>query len=200
MPIPEILSVWQRASNMDKDLGIPYYANTRAKIASSKYSCAFDRLALIGAFVALSPNNDENGNYRDLDLMCEAVVTQEPLSSFRITGYPRNLEKAWRILHGEYPPDVLRGPKTRAFFYNILDPNGAWNVTIDGHMFSVWHGRRYRMREAKMNEKMYYQISADFRTAAKLAKLTPCQFQSVIWLTWKRIHNIRFNPQFKFQF
>lgn len=185
---------------MDIGLGMSYYADTRARIARSKYSCVFDRLALIGAFVALSPNNDEAGNYRDLDLMCEAVATKQPLTSFRITGYPKNLEKAWRILHGEYPADVLRGPKTRAFFYNILDPTGDWNVTVDGHMFSIWHGRRFRMKDAKMNEKLYYAISADYRAAAKSVRLIPCQLQSVLWLTWKRIHNIRFNPQFKFQF
>lgn len=189
---------------MDLDFGIPYYERLRNTITSVRqhyyHSAHIDRLALIGVFAALSPNNDEMGNFRDLTTMCDAHKDGLSYDSISITSYPKNKEKARRILNGEYPLDVLRGPKTRAFFHNILDPNGRQHVTVDGHMFSIWHGKRYKMKEAIMSEKLYHQISSDYKQAAKKVHLVPCQLQSVLWLAWKRIHKIRFNPQFKFTF
>jgi hypothetical protein len=152
----------------------------------------------IAAFVALSPNNDYMGNLRSLATVLLARQQGVPLQDVTVSTYNACRNRAWEYLSGER--DFLRftkGPKTRAFYLNILEPWLAGPITIDGHMKSLWFGKRLTMKEAVREVKARYDdIAHDFRVVAKNNHLMPHQLQAILWFTWKRIHNVLAVQQF----
>jgi hypothetical protein len=202
--VVNLLKCWEASTEWERSDGLRYYVEQRCRIASQSSCMGFDNLMIaIAAFVALSPNNDEDGNYRDLRT-CLRAWQETNLDPSGCSSYPKNVDKAMRLLYGEtYPEQELRGRKTLSFYHNTIDPTDPHWVTIDGHMVSTWLGRRVLLRRrtdkniesAEINGRIYKQISDDVRTAAKKVRVIPCQFQSTVWLTWKRLHNIRYKPQ-----
>lgn len=206
--VDNLLRVWRLATAWEREDGAEYYTQQRTNIAAvaAPYKICFS--AAIGAFAALSPNNDEAGNYRDLQRCATYVSLGATDAPPEVSTYPVNRDKALRILRGEFPDVVLRGPKTLAFYHNTLDPHDPYWVTVDGHMVSCWLGRRVLLRRrtekddkresAEISRGAYERIASDVRLAAKAVKVLPCRFQSTTWLVWKRINKIRFQPQLKF--
>lgn len=91
--------------------------------------------------------------------------------------------------------DFTKGPKTTAFYQNILQPSDLYPVTIDGHMYSIWAGKRLRMKEVATMGFDYETVARDFRTVAFRVFVRPNQVQAILWFTWKRIHNVVYKPQ-----
>jgi len=92
---------------------------------------------------------------------------------------------------------VIKGRKTFNFFMNLLNPCNPNYVTIDGHMVSVWLGRRIllKSKEASLTAKKYTLIAEDYKTVARELGILPNQLQAVCWMAWKRKHRILYNPQ-----
>jgi hypothetical protein len=61
-------------------------------------------------------------------------------------------------------------------------------VTVDGHMVGAWAGRRVLMKEAATSKFNYEKIAEAVRKLADHEGMWPCQFQAIIWFTWKRIN------------
>jgi hypothetical protein len=108
-------------------------------------------------FAALSPNNDYHGNLRDADRLLEAAKNKIGIDDFKVSTYGNNKRKAWSIANGVEPLDVIVFPKTRSFFLNIFDPLDPHPVTVDGHIYNAWHGRRISLKGAaqKGSHKLY---------------------------------------------
>ena len=87
------------------------------------------------------------------------------------------------------------GPKTTAFYHNILDPTDSAYITIDGHMYSIWAGKRMTMKSVAWAHFNYKQVELDFKRCAFRIGILPCQLQSVLWFAWKRIHRVVFDGQ-----
>ncbi len=197
-------AVWNKATKWERDDGIAYYGRCRSRILDIGDTFEFRGVAeLCGMFAALSPNNDEAGNFRDLIKVLESwrdKASGPPI----VSSYPANSEKAWQIANGRPADVILGGKKVIAFWHNLLDPTDRFHVTIDGHMVSCWHGSRLMLRRradnresAVITSREYDQIADDVRALAKRKHVLPSQLQSTLWLAWKRLNRIRYSPQLK---
>lgn len=195
--VENIMRVWLQSDSLDREAGRYAYSRYqyRIRIVSARY--AFGVQTGCGAFAALSPNNDEAGNFRSLEYMMRDF--REGLYLHEVTGvttYPANREKAWRILRGEPALEVLGGLKVRAFYTCLVDPEDPAAVVVDGHTYSVWCGKRLILDDAACSSREYEQCASDFRVVAPLLGLRPSQLQATCWFTWRRIHRIKYQPQF----
>lgn len=156
----------------------------------------------IGAavFAALSPNNDYLGNIRDVNRLLEAAAAGKGLGDFKVSTYGANKRKAWRIVKGENPLDLIVFPKTRNFYLNIVDPTDPQPVTVDGHIFNAWSGVRRRLNSAEMKgyTKSYGQVAEDIRQIAVDRGMVSNVAQGGIWYCWKRLHRIKHSDQMEF--
>lgn len=156
----------------------------------------------IGAavFAALSPNNDYLGNIRDTSRLLEAAAAKRSIDAFKVSTYGSNKRKAWRIVHGEDPLALIVFPKTRNFFLNVVDPVDPVPVTVDGHIFNAWAGKRIALNSAaqKFNAKHYHSVAEDIRQLGAQRQVVPNVIQGAIWYCWKRTHRIRHSDQREF--
>jgi hypothetical protein len=159
-----------------------------------------------GVFAALSPNSHYLGNLKGARDMLRAAKAGKEIEDFKVNTYDHNKEKAWRIAKGwGAPSDEITANKTRAFFYNILTPNDPEHVTVDGHIYWAWFGRRGRLAGKRDNDglpvapsisdDLYSEISEAVRIVSDIGRLIPNQAQAVIWQTYRRIHNIQSSRQ-----
>lgn len=149
-------------------------------------------------FAALSPNNDYHGNLRDTDRLLSAARAGLTLDQFRVSTYGNNKRKAWNIaFHGRDPLDLIVFPKTRNFFMNVNDPLDPHPVTVDGHIYNAWHGRRISLKgmAQKGNSKLYEEVANDIRLLASEKGVLPNVCQGIIWYAWRRMHGILYSPQ-----
>ena len=156
----------------------------------------------IGAavFSALSPNSDYLGNIRDTNRLLAAAAAGRGLEDFKVSTYGSNKKKAWRIVQGEKPLDLIVFPKTRNFFLNVLDPTDPVPVTVDGHILNAWAGKRIRLNDAAMkgSQKHYEEVAADIRQIGTERGMLPNVVQGGIWYCWKRLHRIKHSDQMEF--
>ena len=196
---------YDKSDAMDRNLGRYYYYDfgNRVYQTAKRYGCESSTTAC-GVYAALSPNNSERSNLED---MARAISTfQGALSSLDnrwerlvVRTYGKNKAKALEILKGANPDAVLKGPKTNAFYHNLLNPNDPY-VTVDGHMANIWNGVRVPLDLAGINLEQYQTIVGGIRELAAEVEMLPCQLQSTLWGTWRRIHRIFYNPQYELDF
>lgn len=151
-----------------------------------------------GVFSALSPNNDYHGNLRDTATVLAAVKKGLDPAAYKVTTYHTNKRKAHRIATGGDPEQLIVAPKTRNFYFNLLDPYDKRPVTIDGHIYNAWTGTRINLNTAAVRFKvsLYETIADDIRALAEEQDHdTPNVIQATIWHCWKRLHNIRYEQQ-----
>jgi hypothetical protein len=132
--------------------------------------------------------------------MSEGYMTRgEDYSKAKVSAYPLNRAKAIRILKGGMPLDVLKGPKTRSFYRNMVDPLDREAVTIDFHAMAITRGRvlKAKDREASFGLREYNRIAECYREVGRKEQLLPNQVQAITWVTWKRMHKIVSDPQMK---
>ena len=156
----------------------------------------------IGAavFSALSPNSDYLGNIRDTNRLLAAAAAGKGLDGFKVSTYGANKVKAWRIVQGEKPLDLIVFPKTRNFFLNVLDPNDPAPVTVDGHIFNAWAGRRIPLNSAAMkgSQKRYDEVADAIRQIGAERRIISNVVQGSLWYCWKRLHRIKHSDQMEF--
>lgn len=106
-----------------------------------------------------------------------------------------NARKAFRILNGESPEDVLGGPKVRAFYFTIVNPADPRGVVVDRHAIDITFGQvlNDQARGLALGRKGAYDKVAElYRRAARIisAELgevwTPAQVQATTWTYWRR--------------
>lgn len=196
MSIANIEKVLAQADAVDRfegALAYQRYNETLRKIAAH-YGTGFCQT--VAAFSALSPNNDYWGNLRSLVTLIIGIQKKRHIENIRSSTYNECKERAHAYLTGE--KDFLmctKGPKTRAFYHNILQPACKKHVTIDGHMYGIYVNERMIMRDVAYLKIPYKSIEDDFKTVARRNKMIPNQLQATLWFTWKRIHNVIYNQQ-----
>lgn len=101
----------------------------------------------------------------------------------------QSLASAIEVHNGRPVEDVLKGPKIRSFYNNLVDPSGTDHVTIDTHMVRAMlndHGADDKA-VAKLATGKKYSWSADrVRAVAGANKITPAEAQAAIWEQWRR--------------
>ena len=187
--------LFDRADEMDiLDGSYAYsrYHDVMRQIAGY-YDHTLDRV--VGAFVALSPNSDYFGNLRSLISMLYAKKLGHEYDAGVVSTYKHCRERARLYLEGTPFLEHAKGPKTRAFYENILSPNTAGPVTVDGHMYWAWMGDHGTMKEAKVTNRIYKEISFDIRKLSLEVGLRPHEVQAILWFARKREQGVKYSPQ-----
>lgn len=176
-----ILSVYALASVADLAEGMAWYRTANALARRLNPS---DPRQAAGVLAAMSPITGWEQN------MMLAIRAYE--DGFASGTLFRNAAKANEILAGAEPLDVLGGNKVRNFFMAIADPDTGKGVCIDRHAFDIAVGRVTNdITRRMLDRKGVYENFADaYREAANIAGISPCQMQSVTWITWRRIKGI----------
>lgn len=193
-----LLDMFLKADDDDLREGCLAYRRYRSVMVgvSEKYRLPLDRV--VAAFVALSPNNDYFGNLRSLVSVLDAVANRRSYAHTTVSTYKACRDRAFSYADGSVDFwETVKGPKTRAFYRNILDPDDRGYVTIDGHMKAAYLGNeRLTMREAIVKSAREYRdiASATQRLAGDVG-LIPNQLQAVIWFTRKRTLHVKYDGQ-----
>jgi hypothetical protein len=190
-----IQKVLRQADPVDIDEGLiafPRYQETMRRLASY-YGYPIE--VVTAAFCALSPNNDYLKNLRSTVTLLKGHEEGVPVERLTVSTYNACKFRAWNFINGMDFLAVTKGKKTRAFYQNILDPSDPHPVTIDGHMVSVWTGKRMTMLQVATRGFPYERVADDFRAVAYQERLLANQLQAIIWFTWKRINKILFDGQ-----
>lgn len=192
--IENIYHVYCRSTLSEQKDGMAYYERQRSRLEQLARRTGTTTEQAVGVYCALSPNNDEVGNYRDA---LTILASRGQDLDVKVSTYGANKRKAMRIALGEPPLHVLRGNKVRSFYINTINPSDPYHVTVDGHIANIWHGRpRNLVTSARlMTNRHYCEVSDGIRKAAGEIGILPRQLQSTIWITWKRIHGIRYTAQ-----
>lgn len=189
--VDNLKRIFEQATEHDLSIGLdafPKYNRIMVKLADH---CGTTPRIASAVFSALSPNNDYHGNLRDANTLLRAARAGKTLEDFAVSTYGQNKRKAWRIAHGEDPLDLIVAKKTRSFFQNIYDPSDPVPVTVDGHMVNVWRCKRENLVGLSFPKSLYDVVADGVRTVAQEQGLVPCQVQSIIWMTWRRLHGIK---------
>jgi hypothetical protein len=173
--------VFGQATRAELDQGLLYYTVQRQEVEQLRNEFGFTVEVAV-----LSPNKRESDTYADL-ATCMRHVRDRLLGIPRVCAYPKNRDKALRILRGTNPEHVLRGSKVLSFYFNTIEPKNPLWVTVDGHLVSAWMGRVLRMRQARISRQEYDLIRKDVMHAAKSVDILPCQFHSTIWVGQRRL-------------
>jgi hypothetical protein len=191
-----IRKVLDQADSIDFTEGLLAYTRYQQLLQEIASVYGFGFVQSVAAFVTLSPNNDYLGNLRSLVSLMIGINEGRSPDQITVSTYGACKLRAHSFLTGE--KDFLietKGPKTRAFYHNILKPEDKKHVTIDGHMYGVWTGKRLRMKEVAHLKIPYNTIAKDIQKVARQEDLIPCQLQAILWFTWKRINNVIYSPQ-----
>jgi hypothetical protein len=196
--VENLWALYSRADDLDKSDGRKAYLRYHDLLRdlAAYYGSEFE--ATVGAFCALSPNNDYLGNLRSLVSMLVCQRDGRPLSEATVSTYKHCRDRAALYLTGEWRfLDHAKGLKIRSFYSNIIDPLDPEPVTVDGHMICAWLNRNMTMSEAQqeMNRTVYREIAAGIRELAREEGMVGQQMQAVLWFARKRIQGIKYDNQ-----
>lgn len=153
--------------------GKAWYADAQAFCKRVAGETGFSAYQVAGVVAALSPRNRWARNLHDAEAYCRAARDGQPMPV--ACTFTSNRLKAWRILHGEAPFDVLSGLKVRSFIANILGSEEA--VTVD-----VWALRAAAPSITAPTEKQYREIAEAFRRVGAKFGLSPMACQAAAWV------------------
>ena len=174
-----IRQVFERATPEALNEGLAWYED------AADWCSALGKLETVaGITAALSPMVSWPTN----QAAAKALIEGEQVERYGVFG--SNIIKAWRILDGARPLDVLGGPKVRAFYQAIVE-RAAWcEAVIDRHALAVYLGR-------PATEAERHGISRRTREAAQLAYreeadaqgILAIELQAVTWVQWRAEQN-----------
>ena len=164
---------------------------------SDEYGIARDRV--VAVFVSLSPNTDYINNLRSTKSVLHGVAQGWPPERIQVSTYRHCLLRAYAYATGQASfLEQTKGPKIRAFYHNVLDPNDQRYVTVDGHMVCIWRGLNLTMRQALVRGREYSAIQHATKALAFKHQLVPCEAQAVLWHARKRMQGIKYDRQHNF--
>lgn len=127
-----------------------------------------------GIIAALSPQANWDENVRQATALCAGET---------IHNTDDRLGKAYEILGGSDPADVLRGPKESAFYASIADPIESRQACIDRHMvraaLAVDSDREIRLWIGRAG--VYDGIADCIARVADRAGIPVAACQAIIW-------------------
>jgi hypothetical protein len=178
-----ILRVYHQSTAGEIAAGLQWYAAAHEE--AYRIRVGLQSLEISAAIIAaVSPGLRWERNIE----AAERIIRGEELTGLGIRWY-EGVRKAKRILAGRPPLSVLKGPKVRAFYDCILDPEHTLSVCIDGHAYSIWAGQRIKLDDIPpFNDRLYSRISGDYWAVARHVGIRPCQLQAITWCTWRRLH------------
>ena len=146
-----------------------------------------------GVIAAISPNLEWGRNKQNAYDLIKAYLGGDDMDSVKVSAYPDNKRKAWRIL--QEMPDydemkiILNGQKIVPFYSNIM---GEDVITIDGHARNIYYNERVGLTTSRnhVGKKEYRHIASEYAKVAKELGLLGRELQAITWVAWKKKHNI----------
>ena len=165
MVIRTLAYYYDAAPAATRKAGARWYAEARsvARQYAKRYGVTLAQV--VGVIAVLSQRQRWQMNLR---------LTRDCLRGERVPGVFAHMRaKAKRILAGDAPLDILRGPKIRAFYQAILGDADA--VVLDTWMLVAMG------RPQGVTVKQYERLADRLRAHAADAGVTPAAFQAVVW-------------------
>lgn len=195
MKLNNLEKIFNQALPVEIENGKKWYPDAKDTLNSLAIKYNLSPEIVIAVCSALSPRCVWNQNIQDTERVLIWFTTKYKSINRnfpKVTTYSQNLRKAIGILKTNNT-DVFISRKTYNFFNNIFNPDSPDYVTIDGHSINAYYNRLGVVENKHFTPKYYDKIAKVYKKIAKKYSLLPCQFQAIIWLTFKRIHNIRVN-------
>lgn len=174
-----ILRCYRQATAPTVDAGLNWYRDAHATARSLDPG---DPRRAAGVIAALSPRLQWA---RNLELAARAYADGHATGTLGASCRAANT-----ILGGAEPLDVLAGPKVRAFFTLIAQPDDPRTVCVDRHAIDIAVGAR--MSDAERTALyplatggLYQAFARCYRRAATHLGVSPAQVQAVTWLHWR---------------
>lgn len=178
---PRILRVYDSATPEQLAEGAEWYHNAHGLAASLDPK---NPRRAAGVIAALSPRLPWAKNVE----LAGRVYAEGRASG--VLGRSRRAADA--IFGGADPLDVLGGPKVRAFFTLINDPEDPKTVCVDRHAIDIALGDEKlsdRTRPALHRGDMYERFCRSYRRAAVHLGCLPSAVQATTWVTWRAAHS-----------
>lgn len=161
-----------RGTSLEVD-GRVWYQTARAECRHLAIEYGTDVQMVAGIVAALSPRIQWANNLRQAD---------NALAGRPVKALGNSVRNAARIIAGESPETVLRGPKTRAFWRALCgDPDA---VVLD-----VWMLRAFGHDRDTVTPYQYRLFSETVRQLAWSVGETPAVFQAIVWCAIRRKGN-----------
>ena len=191
MSLMNLLNVLEQATSQEVIEGMGWYeqAHEMARTLADQYRLSLDVVA--GVIAALSPRSRWERNVVDAERMIAAYASGRDPHAVPVGTFHRNKERAIEILESGTRHGVLSGLKVCDFADSVENPtNGA--VTVDSHAYNAWLGERAIRNGTgpRITPKRYRECAEAYKKVAKLYGIRPSQAQAIIWLAWKRIHQL----------
>ena len=180
-----LLATYDRATDDQRAYGADWYGaayDIAADIAAD-YAPHVTPEQVAGAIAALSPRNKWHSNVADARALTDWYFADEstghrPLWHLKreLSAFGAQVDKAVDCLGADDPLTILRGPKERAFYLNIIG-HTDW-VTVD-----VWMARAAsRGAIDSPSRGQYEDMARATRRAARAVGAAPRDFQAAVWL------------------
>ena len=193
-PIPRtrnVLRAWHAATDAERANGRLWYADAYAVAESLAQNRCLPVSCAAGVIAALSPRVAWADNIDAARMLLDGVTPSG-------IAFGRNIAKAQAILAypDRDPLDVLRGPKTRAFYQCIMLAGAAAKrayqlaqpVVVDGHAANLAWGRLH-VSDTGLDlakRRRYERIAEVYRRAAAQLCERVADVQAVTWLVHRR--------------
>ena len=191
MSLMNLLTVLEQATPQEVIQGMGWYEQARAmaRRLADRYGLSLDVVA--GVIAALSPRSRWERNVVDAESLIAAYTVGEDPMAVPVTTFHRNKECAIRVLEVGTRHGVLSGFKVCSFADNIENPSGD-PITVDSHSYNAWIGHRAISsgNGPRVTPKRYLECAEGYSKVADLYGIRPSQAQAIIWLAWKRIHQL----------
>lgn len=174
-----IRAAWNASTAADLAEGLDWYKRARGegrKLGRTLHQG-------VGVIAALSPMQAWDTNIVLANKLAAAHDAGEPMPTHGY-GFKRNTAKAWAILEGARPLDVLGGDKVRSFYRNMLGCEHS--VTVDRWAVRIALGDP--RDEGKVPSGEYDAMAQAFRDVAAELGITAQQLQAATWVWIRREH------------
>jgi len=174
-----IEAAWAASTDADLAEGLDWYRKARGE--GRKLGRTLHRG--VGVIAALSPMTAWDTNIEQANKLAAVHAAGEPMPTEGY-GFTRNTVKAWRILEGERPLDVLGGDKVRSFYRNMLGCDHS--VTIDRWAVRIALGDP--RHSGAVPSGQYEAMANAFRAVAARLDIGAHQLQAATWVWIRREH------------
>jgi hypothetical protein len=186
MSVNNILETYIKASEQDLIEGMSWYENANSFCKRLSVTYQFPVVKVAAVVSLLSPRNRWEKNKVDAENLFLAYRNGENPHHVKVSTFNGNRSKAVAIILGKEDMIMPNGPKTKAFFKNIMGSSDT--VTIDTHAYSIACGER--KIAPTISRPLYRKIEAQYIETADLLGIKPYQVQACTWVTFRRINKI----------
>jgi len=175
-----LLELYHNAPPNIKQEGLLWYSSARTYYSQLARKLHLKPRVVLGVVAALSPFVKWSTQLALTEKFITDELHQKGSGSF--PGFPANLRTARSILGGTPVLEALNGPKTRAFYKNLIGRKKP--ITLDRHAISAALGKKISPKERHTKAQLR-DIHRAYVEAAKQERVGNCDFQAIVWSTWR---------------